>query len=180
MEAVDSSLDEIVRAAARVGQGWQGRVTTAARVANVAPRGAARTAVARGRGSRAAGQGSVGAAVARVAARGVARGGVVKKTARKSSVVVVGRPGPSRNQGGRSDTLSQMAPDVPTECKIGDATDVKAAAGFLCSLIRARTPVPVLSMTESSSFTAINALGLAHQFLQDDNLDLYCQVRLPR
>jgi hypothetical protein len=153
--ALNSPLDEIVRAASRASKARQGRGAVVAR-------DAPRTAVARGRGSRPGGRGGMGAASSRVA-----HSGVVKKQARKSSVVVVGRSGPARSQAGRSDTRSQMLPEAPAECKIGETTDVKAAAGFLSSMIRARTPVPVLSMTEISAFVAINALALAHQYLAE-------------
>jgi len=111
---------------------------------------------------------------------GLHQGAGVKKQAVRRPVVVMqagrhGRQGPSG-------TLSAMgeAGNAPSaECIVGEDTDIASSAGYLCSTLRDHRPVPVVSSTPASSHKALKMVALAHQYLDKDNQDLYCQVDFP-
>ena len=91
---------------------------------------------------------------------------------RTTRVLVVGGASGGRPQsGGRAQTDG--------ECLIGAETDIKSAAGFVCAGVRNNSPPEVKAISANNVNQALKTLAIAHDYLEEEDLDLYAQVDFP-
>lgn len=67
----------------------------------------------------------------------------------------------------------------PGACLVGAETDIKKSAGYVCTMLRAGTPPPVMGIGPPCVNQATKLLALAHSYLEEEELDLYAQVDFP-
>ena len=171
MASIDMSLDDIIKKSG-AGKG-RGRATLRGR--------------GRGGGGSVGGRGVASAITKKqVAGRGVAsaitkkqvgRGGAKGRGRGAGAVKVVGR-----GRGGTlSATRSARGPKKaePSECLIGVDTDVKAAAGFVANGLREGNPPVVRAISATNLNSALKVLALAHNYLEEERMELYAQVDFP-
>lgn len=94
---------------------------------------------------------------------------------RKTGVIVVGKGKPS---GRRTAPVTQDEASS-NECLIGPSTDIKAAAGYVCAVLRGGGDAVVRAISPSNVNQALKTLALAHAYLAKEGTDIYAHVDLP-
>jgi stage V sporulation protein SpoVS len=163
MASIDMSLEDIIKKDGVSGRG-RGR--------------------GRGRGAAAAGGSGRGKGKGKGAGGGIKKtGGAIKKADRVGGGGGGrGGRGGGRGRGGGA-TLSaaskKQAKEEVKACLVSATTDIKASAGYVCAMLRAGTPPPVMAISPTCVNQATKLLALAHSYLEEEHLDLYAQVDFP-